>query len=89
MGCYFLLQEIFPTQGSNLGLPYCRQTLYHLSRQGGPGRHRAGCLIQERETTSVRNCASTTPLEESGARTTTPLEEFGVRVHTVCRPGGG
>ena len=27
MGCHFLLQGIFPTQGSNLGLPHCRQTL--------------------------------------------------------------
>ena len=26
MGCHFLLQGIFPTQGSNLGLPHCRQT---------------------------------------------------------------
>ena len=34
VGCQFLLQEIFPTQGSNLGLPHCRQTLYHLSHQG-------------------------------------------------------
>ena len=34
VGCHFLLQEIFPTQGSNLGLPYCRQTHYHLSQQG-------------------------------------------------------
>ena len=24
----------FPTQGSNPGLPHCRQTLYHLSHQG-------------------------------------------------------
>ena len=29
---------IFPTQGLNLGLPHCRQTLYHLSRQGSPSR---------------------------------------------------
>ena len=29
-----LLQGIFPTQGSNPGLPYCRQILYHLSHQG-------------------------------------------------------
>ena len=29
---HFLLQEIFPTQGSNPGLPHCRQTLYHLSQ---------------------------------------------------------
>ena len=34
VGCHFLLQRIFPTQGSNLGLPHCRQTLYHLSHQG-------------------------------------------------------
>ena len=34
VGCHFLLQEIFPTQGLNLGLPYCRQTLYPLSQQG-------------------------------------------------------
>ena len=31
MGCHFLLQGIFPTQGSNLGLLPCRQTLYCLS----------------------------------------------------------
>ena len=34
VGCCFLLQEIFPTQGSNPGLPHCRQTLYCLSHQG-------------------------------------------------------
>ena len=27
VGCHFLLQGIFPTQGSNLGLPHSRQTL--------------------------------------------------------------
>ena len=34
--CHFLLQRIFPTQGSNPGLPHCRQTLYRLSHQGSP-----------------------------------------------------
>ena len=34
MGCHFLLQGIFWTQGSNPGLPHFRQTLYHLSHQG-------------------------------------------------------
>ena len=33
VGCHFLLQGIFPTQGSNPGLPHCRQTLNHLSHQ--------------------------------------------------------
>ena len=32
----FLLQGIFPTQGSNPGLPHCRQILYQLSHQGSP-----------------------------------------------------
>ena len=31
VGCHFLLQEIFLTQGLNPGLPHCRQILYHLS----------------------------------------------------------
>ena len=34
VGCHFLLQEIFPTQGSNQGLLCFRQILYHLSHQG-------------------------------------------------------
>ena len=36
VGCYSLLQDIFPTQGSNPGLPHCRRILYHLSHQGSP-----------------------------------------------------
>ena len=33
VGCHALLQGIFPTQGSNTGLPHCRWILYHLSHQ--------------------------------------------------------
>ena len=33
MGCHFLLQGIFPTQGSNSCLRHCRQILYLLSHQ--------------------------------------------------------
>ena len=36
VGCYFLLQGIFPTQGSNAGLLHCRQILYPLSYKGSP-----------------------------------------------------
>ena len=36
VGCHFLLQGIFPTQGLNPGLPHCRQMLYCLSHQGSP-----------------------------------------------------
>ena len=31
VGSHSLLQGIFPTQALNLGLPHCRQILYHLS----------------------------------------------------------
>ena len=34
VGSLSLLHRIFPTQGSNLGLPHCRQIPYHLSHQG-------------------------------------------------------
>jgi len=37
-GCHTLLQGIFPTQGSNPGLLYCRQILYHLSHQESPNQ---------------------------------------------------
>ena len=33
VGCHFLLQGLFPTQGSNLGLPHHEQTLYRLSQR--------------------------------------------------------
>ena len=36
VGSHSLLQGIFPTQGSNLGLLHCRQILYYLSHQGRP-----------------------------------------------------
>ena len=36
VGGLCLLQEIFPTQGSNPGLPHCWQILYQLSYQGSP-----------------------------------------------------
>ena len=31
VGCHSLLQEIFPTQELNPGLPHCRQILYYLN----------------------------------------------------------
>ena len=36
VGCHALLQRIFLTQGSNPGLPHCRQILYCLSHHGSP-----------------------------------------------------
>ena len=42
VGCHALLQGIFPTQGSNTGLPRCRQILYQLSHQRS--KHVTGLL---------------------------------------------
>ena len=36
VGCFFLLQRIFPTQGSNPGLLHYRQFLYRLGYEGNP-----------------------------------------------------
>ena len=36
VGSLSLLQGIFPTQGSNPGLPHCRWIIYQLSHEGSP-----------------------------------------------------
>ena len=36
VGSRSCLQAIFPTQGSNPGIPHCRWILYQLSHQGSP-----------------------------------------------------
>ena len=44
VGCHFLLQKIFPTQGLNPGLPHCKQMLYRLSDQVSPQCGRPGYI---------------------------------------------
>ena len=44
MGCHFLLQGVFPTQGSDPGLLHCRWILYQLSHEGSPS-HPFGCHV--------------------------------------------
>ena len=42
--CHFLLQGILPIQGSNPGLPYCRQTLtFWATKDDLPWMWRVGC----------------------------------------------
>ena len=43
VGCHFLLQGIFPTQGQNPDLPHCRQIVYCLNHQGSLKRWRIMC----------------------------------------------
>ena len=47
VGSLCLLQWVFPTQGSNPGLPHCRQVLYQLSYQGSPGCCLSSYIIWE------------------------------------------
>ena len=42
VGSLSLLQRIYPTQGSNPGLPLCRWILYQLGRKGNPNSLRWG-----------------------------------------------
>ena len=61
VSCHFLLQGIFPTQGSNLGLLHCRQILYHLSHQGsfmtGISSVAHSCLDSETSWTAARQAS--------------------------------
>ena len=45
---------IFPTQGSNPGLPHCRQTLYLLSYQGSPDHQVSSHHYFSKEITQVQ-----------------------------------
>ena len=45
MGCHFLLQRIFPTQGLNSDLLHLKQNLYLLSYQGSPHIYRYQLFI--------------------------------------------
>ena len=51
VGCHALLQEIFPTQGLNPGLPNCMWILYQLSHKGRPLKNSS--LHVESESCSV------------------------------------
>ena len=60
MGSLSLLQGIFPTQGSNPGLPHCKQILYQLSHQGSPTEVKHKSPNMMRENLINRPCVSLT-----------------------------
>ena len=60
MDCHFLLQGIFPTQRSNLGLLHCRQTLYHLRHQGSP-KHTCKVDVKCRTKILLQACLCSQP----------------------------
>ena len=82
VGSLSLLQGIFPTQGSNPGIPHCRQILYQLSHKG-------------LDMAKKKSCSSLTPLPqdwggvETGAKEGCrfPSERFTLRSsQTSCCP---
>ena len=54
-GSLSLLQGIFPTQGSNPGLPHCGQILYQLSHRGSPRICGVGSLSRLQGSSRPRN----------------------------------
>ena len=61
VGSLSFLQGIFPTQGSNTGLPQCRQILYQLSHKGSPTEVKHQSPNMMRENVVNRPCVSLTP----------------------------
>ena len=86
VGCHALLQGIFPTQGSNPGLPHCRWILYHLSHQGRSGEAQMGERFQSRQpgarTTVSTKSVMTLTLAHFGP--TPPLPQAQGRRRTWC-----
>ena len=54
--CHFLLQRIFQTQGSNPGLPHCRQTLNSLSHQGSSHTQEKGKHVSTQKLVHKCSC---------------------------------
>ena len=50
VGCHFLLQGIFLTQGLNPGLRHCSQILYQLSLEGSPFSNHVGSTSHHQTT---------------------------------------
>ena len=79
VGCHFLLQGIFLTQGSNAGVLHCRQILYPLSHQGSPEL----CLVDELRKALLRNncCIILQAFESRGLPWVVPgSTEFNVNI---------
>ena len=70
MGYHFLLQGIFLTQGSNLGLLHCRQILYYLSHQGSQHPVHSQVQVGPRPSSLTAETQDTNPLwSPDGKRT--------------------
>ena len=85
VGSLSLLQGIFPTQGSNPGLPHCRRILYQLSHQGS--------LRRLEWVAYPFSSRSSRPRDRTGVsciagRFFTSWAKLGLRLHERDFPGG-
>ena len=64
VGCHFLLQGIFPTRGSNLGLPHCMQILYSLSHQDSTKLLTCPLLLQILQKKNLRDAGRPKPRKD-------------------------
>ena len=81
VGCHFLLQGIFPTQGSNPGLPHCRQILYSLSHQSPHPKPHPPLYPQpsiQNGTGSSSNLGNTTTMKQAF------ILNFGNKISVLC-----
>ena len=78
LGCHFLHQGTFLTQGWNLRLLHCRQILYSLSQQGSP---------KERRRYEHRTVRSSSP-KGSKSRKRVSMQSKLSEVRTADFPGG-
>ena len=82
-----LLQGIFPTQGSNPGLPHCRQILYQLSHQGSSCLPKKASMTFPPSKRGVEHLPVTKCLEVPGRSTEAPCPFSRVLPHASLPPG--
>ena len=95
VGCHFLLQGIFPTQGLNPGLPHCGWVLYQLSYQGTLKQVKQQVIFSSRFLPISSSCHRV-PHDKIGGWTTTGGHRVPQRpsymmetIHAVARQPGG
>ena len=76
VGCHALLQGIFPTEGSNLGLMHYRQILYKLSYQLGLNGNHSPYMGSSEAGMALQRCSLLYLHREPGLYTPASVIEF-------------
>ena len=86
VGCHALLQGIFTTQGSNAGLPHCRQILYHLNHQGSPNTSLMCCNLDTVNIESTCLASDKADTEQTTLISNTRNQSYLQKLKTPLRP---